>query len=302
MQPKIIGHRVVHGGPEFIKPLCVTKTVLKQLGKYNQLAPLHNPANLFGIKAAMKIWPRVKNIAVFDTMFFQDLPDYAYTYALPAKINRVYKIRKYGFHGLSHEWMMLQAQKKLKLKTKDTNLVTCHLGSGCSLTAIKAGKAIDNSMGLTPMAGTVMATRSGDLDPGVIFYLLKKLDVGPRKLKKILNYKSGWYGLSGVSSDLRDVLQVAGIKVPGYKSTAKGDKKQAQLAIKTFIYSIQKYLGAYDSLVGGAKAIVFSGGIGERNVTIRQMALKDLALAGKPKILIVPANEELMIAKTIFNF
>lgn len=300
-----IGHRVVHGGIEFIKPTLINKEVVKHLKKYNRIAPLHNPVNLIGIKAALEIWPQVKNYAVFDTAFFSTIPDYAYTYALPQKFLANKQLRKFGFHGSNHEWMMLQAQKKLRLKSEETNLVTCHLGSGCSITAIKAGQAIDNSMGFTPLAGVVMATRCGDLDPGVIFYLIRQLGIKPKKLEKILNFESGFYGVSGLSKDLRDILVKVGYKIPGYNIQASSfkhqisSKKNCKLALDVFIYSIQKYISAYDGLIGGAKAIVFSGGIGERSPIVRKLIMQGIKFVSKPEVLIVPANEELLIAQKI---
>lgn len=295
-----IGHRVVHGGEEFVKPTVVTAEVLKKLEKYSKLSPLHNPANLAGIKACRKILPRAKNIAVFDTGFHSTLPVYAYLYAIPGIFYKKYGIRRYGFHGISHEYVANEAAKKLGKPLGKINLITCHLGSGASITAIRGGKAVDTSMGFTPLEGLVMSTRSGDLDPAIPLYLIRELKIKPEEVDDILNKKSGLLGLSGFS-DMRDVLIAAGNKVAGYKGQKADLKKSkiAKIALNIFVHRVKKYIGAYAAVLGRVDAVVFTAGIGERNKTVRDMIMRGMKISGQPKILAIPTNEELMIAKKI---
>lgn len=293
-----IGHRVVHGGDEFTKPTLIDKNVLKHLTKYNKLAPLHNPYNLLGIKFCLKKISWAKNYAVFDTAFYKTLPDYAYRYALPNKIFKKFGYRKYGFHGISHEYVADQVAKKLKKPLSKLNLITCHLGSGCSITAIKHGKAIDTSMGFTPLEGVMMLTRAGDLDPAVPLKLIEN-GMSVLEVYKMLNFESGILGLTGYK-DLRDVLTVAGYKIKNYKFKKKRSKEQftqAKLAIQMFIYRVKKYIGAYFAVLGKVDCIVFTAGIGERSEIIRNLIMKDLPF--KTKVLVVPTNEELQIARKI---
>jgi len=301
----IVGHRVVHGGEEFTKTTLVTPRVLQKLKKYNKLAPLHNPANLMGISACQKLLPKIKNIAVFDTAFYLTLPDYAYTYALPYEFYSKHGIRRYGFHGISHHYVTLEAAKKLKRPLKNLNLITCHLGSGCSITAIKNGEAVDTSMGFTPLEGLVMSTRAGDVDPAIPLYLMRELRISPQEIDKILNNESGLLGISGFA-DMREVLVAAGYKVAEFEQKNKKTKKQknrlALLALKIFIYRVQKYISAYAGILGGVDAVVFTGGIGERNPTVRGLVMKGLKLLGRPKVLAIPTNEELMIVREVKNF
>ena len=294
----LIGHRVVHGGEEFTKPMLVTPTVLKKIAKYDKLSPLHNPANLMGIKACFKHLPRAKNIAVFDTGFYSTLPDFAYTYALPIDFYKKQGIRRYGFHGISHEYVAGEAAKILKKPLGKLNLITCHLGSGASVTAIRGGRAVDTSMGFTPLEGLVMSTRSGDLDPAIPLYLIRESKLSPQEVDNILNKKSGLLGLSGFS-DMREVLTAAGYKVTDFKSkkVSAEKKKLASLALRVFVYRVQKYIAAYAGILGKVDAIIFTAGIGERNKTIRDLIMKDIKIFGRPKVLAIPTNEELMIAR-----
>ncbi len=296
----LVGHRVVHGGEEFTKPTIITPAVLKKISKYDKLSPLHNPANLMGIRACGKLLPGAKNVAVFDTGFYSTLPDFAYTYALPIDFYKKHKIRRYGFHGISHEYVANEAAKILKKPLAKLNLITCHLGSGASITAICGGRAVDTSMGFTPLEGLVMSTRSGDLDPAIPLYLIRELKIKPEEVDNILNKKSGMLGLSGFS-DMRDVLLAAGYKVANFKSKkVSAEKKElAKLALQVFIYRVKKYLGAYGAVLGRVDAIVFTAGIGERNKIVRALIMKDMKIFGSPRVLAIPTNEELMIAKKI---
>ncbi len=296
----LIGHRVVHGGEEFTKPTFVTPETLKKLAKYDKLSPLHNPANLMGIRACQKLLPRAKNIAVFDTGFYSTLPDYAYTYAIPIDFYKKHAIRRYGFHGISHEYVANETARILKKPLAKLNLITCHLGSGASITAIRGGRAVDTSMGFTPLEGLAMSTRSGDLDPAIPLYLIRELKITPQEVDNILNKKSGLLGLSGLS-DMREVLVTAGYKVTGFKGkkVSAEKKKLAKLALGVFIYRVKKYLGAYAAILGKIDAVVFTAGIGERNKTVRDLIMKDIKVFGQPKILVIPTNEELMIAQKL---
>ncbi len=292
-----IGHRVVHGGEKFIKPLLVSSRKLKELEKFNELAPLHNPKNLLGISLCLDFFPKAKNYAVFDTSFHSTIPEKAFRYALPTETYLDFGIRRYGFHGLSHFFMKEQAEKLLK--KKNPNLLTCHLGSGASICAIQKGVSVDSSMGFTPLSGLVMTTRPGDFDPAIIFYLFRK-GYTMTEIEKLLNNYSGLKGVCELA-DLRDILILNGYKIPGYsykKSKNIKTKKMAKLALEMYLYQIKKYLGAYFAVLNGkVDAIVFSAGVGERNPDIRRLIINDLPF--KTKILVVPANEELVIAKSI---
>ena len=291
-----VGHRVVHGGEKFIKPTLITAQTLKQLEKYNKLAPLHNPNNIAGIKACVKLLPGSKNYAVFDTAFHASLPDYAFLYPLPYKIYKKYQLRRYGFHGISHQYVSLEAAKQLK--KKKPNLITCHLGSGCSVTAIKQGKSIDTSMGFTPLEGVMMSTRSGDIDPAIIFYL-KREGMSDSQIEKLLNFESGLKGVSGLK-DMRDIMIASGYKIPGYTTSLKFTDQQkylSRLALQMFVYRIQKYIGAYTVVLGNVDAVVFTAGVGERNKDVRDLIVR--GLPHRPRVLVIPTNEELMIARLI---
>lgn len=296
----LIGHRVVHGGEEFTKPTFVTPKTLKKLAKYDKLSPLHNPANLMGIRACHKLLPRAKNIAVFDTGFYSTLPDYAYTYAIPIDFYKKHAIRRYGFHGISHEYVAHEAARIFKKPLAKLNFITCHLGSGASITAIRGGRAVDTSMGFTPLEGLAMSTRSGDLDPAIPLYLIRELKITPQEVDNILNKKSGLLGLSGFS-DMREVLVTVGYKVAGFKGkkVSAEKKKLASLALRVFVYRAQKYIAAYAAILGKVDAIVFTAGIGERNKTVRDLIMKDIKVFGEPRVLAIPTNEELMIAQKL---
>ena len=296
----LIGHRVVHGGEEFTEPILITKKIFKRLTTYNKLAPLHNPVNLSCIAASQKYLKEVPDAAVFDTGFYRTLPAYAYIYALPLKFYQRYKIRRYGFHGISHQYVAEKAAAKLKKPLNQLNLITCHLGSGCSITAIKDGKAIDTSMGFTPLEGLVMSTRSGSIDPAIPLYLIRRLKMSEDEVNDLLNKRSGLFGLSG-SMDMREVLVKAGYQVPGFtykEKITKREKEISQLTIKLFIYNIKKYVGAYAAILGEVNALIFTAGIGERSPIIRRLILNGLP---KFKTLVIPTNEELMIASLVKN-
>jgi acetate kinase len=283
----LIGHRVVHGKDIFREPIEITKENLEKLETLNHLAPLHNPFNVLGIKACIKNFPNIKNIAVFDTEFFKDLSEVAFTYALPENIVKENGYRKYGFHGISHEYVAKKACETLKKKFNKTKIITCHLGGGCSITAIKDGKAIDTSMGFTPMQGLVMMTRAGDMDFGIVLELAQKL--GLEKTNEILNKESGVKGICGEGEMLK-VLEM--IKA--------GDAK-AILALDVFVYSIQKYIGSYFAILGGCDALVFTGSIGSGSAKIRNMICKNLDILKKTKILAIETDEELAIAQKIIK-
>ncbi len=291
----LVGHRVVHGGEDFTAPIRITKKIFNKLKKYNKLAPLHNPVNLSCIKASDKYLKEVPDVAVFDTAFYQTLPPHAYIYAIPLKYYQRNKIRRYGFHGISHQYMAEKAALLLKKALKQVNLITCHLGSGCSITAIKKGQAIDTSMGFTPLEGLVMSTRSGSIDPAIPLYLMRKFKMKEEEVNDLLNKRSGLFGLSG-SMDMREILVKAGYEVSGFQLKTKATKREkeiAKLTLEIFIYNIKKYIGAYAAILGRVDSLVFSGGIGERSPIIRRLILKDFP---KLKNLVIPANEELMIA------
>ncbi len=283
-----IGHRVVHGGEEFIEPVLISAEVVRKIKELSKLAPLHNPANLEGIIACEKILKGVPQVAVFDTAFHSSIPEYAYIYALPYEYYQNYGVRRYGFHGTSHWYVCLSAAKKLKKSPSKVNLITCHLGNGCSVTAIKEGRSVDTSMGFTPLEGLVMGTRCGDIDPALVLYLQGQLKVSADQLGKIMNKESGLKGISGVSNDFRELIE----------ARAKNNKRAA-LAIEIFKYRLLKYIGAYCLVLGKVDAIVFTGGIGENVKEIRDYVgqrLKRL-LKNPPKIMVIPTDEELMIAK-----
>jgi len=291
----LVGHRVVHGGGKLNEPIIVNKSVIKILKKFNSLAPLHNPVNLKCILASNKYLNGIPDVAVFDTAFYKTMPDYAYIYAIPLKFYKQHKIRRYGFHGISHQYVAEQVALKLKKPLSKLNLITCHLGSGCSITAIKNGQAIDTSLGFTPLEGLVMSTRSGSIDPAIPLYMISKLKMSAEEVDSMLNKRSGLFGLSG-SMDMREILVKAGYKVPGFKYnnkiTAK-EKEIARLTLSIFIYNIKKYIGAYSIILGKVDALVFTAGIGERSAIIRKLIIKDLP---KYRTIVIPTNEESLIA------
>ena len=303
-----VGHRVVHGGEAFNQSVVITDEVLKAIEDCIPLAPLHNPANLTGIRACQKVMPGVPMVAVFDTAFHQTMPAKAYMYALPYAYYETDKVRRYGFHGTSHKYVSGRAAAMLGKKPEELKLVSCHLGNGSSIAAVDCGKSVDTSMGFTPLAGLPMGTRSGDLDAGILQYLMNKYGMGIDEMLNVLNKKSGVEGLSGVSSDFRDLENAA----------AEGNQR-ALLAEEKFAYEVKKYVGAYAAAMGGVDAIIFTAGVGENDKGIRAMVCQGLEYMGvkldaeannvrgkecvistadsKVKILLIPTNEELMIAK-----
>jgi acetate kinase len=299
---KLVGHRVVHGGQEFYEPIIISSSVIKRISQYNVFAPIHNPINLKCVEECLKIFPKVTQVAVFDTGLFKDLEPKVYLYPLPIKYFKNYGVRKYGFQGLSHQNMYLEAVKRIG-KAK-LNLITCHLGGGSSVSVFKSGKVMDTTMGFTPVSGLMMLSRSGDIDPFIPLYLQEKLKLSPESVKNELNFNSGFKGLLGFN-DMREILIAAGNKVAGYqaeKKYSKNQKRMASLALEMFIYSIQRAVGFFSSYLGKVDAVVFSGGIGERSEFIRQQVLKGVNFINRPRVFIVKADEELMIAKKIIKF
>jgi len=283
-----VGHRVVHGAEEFKSSTIITPDVLKAINKYSELAPLHNPPAVKVIEAIKHILPHMRQVAVFDTSFHQSMPEEAYMYGLPYEYYKKYNLRKYGFHGTSHKFVALEATKELNCSLSELKIITCHLGNGCSITAIDRGNSIDTSMGFTPLEGLLMGTRCGDIDPAIIGYLMEKENLSVSQIDNLLNKQSGLLGISGISNDMREVEEAA------------GSNSRAQLAIKIFIYRIVKYIGSYLAILGGTDAIVFTGGIGEHQTGIRDKITDRLipVLEGREtKIMVIPTNEELMIAK-----
>ena len=305
-----IGHRVVHGGDKFAAPAKVTASVKKLIAKCAVLAPLHNPANLQGIEACEKAAKGVPNVAIFDTAFHQTMPGCAYQYAIPRKVARKFGVRKYGFHGTSHKFLTQAAAQWLKKPLAKVNLVTCHLGNGSSIAAVKNGQCIDTTMGLTPLAGLVMGTRAGDIDAGALFYLAKQ-GFTVEQLDKLLNKESGFQGLTGAfGGDTRDVVAKA----------EKGDIDAVE-ALEMFGHRAALYVGGYNTLIGGAQAIIMAGGIGENAAELREQIVKRLGALGvkldpkankairggksgvistkdsKIPVVVIPTNEELMIAR-----
>ena len=301
-----VGHRVVHGGEQFTQPTLVNPKTLQKLKLLNALAPLHNPANLLGIETIMELAPHLSNVAVFDTAFHQSIPDYAYRYALPEALYQEDKIRRYGFHGTSHHYLAKQAAHLLKKELSSLNLITLHLGNGASACAIKQGQSVDTSMGFTPLEGLIMGTRSGDIDPAIVAYIMENRNLSIQDVTKLLNKESGLKGVCG-ENDMRTIL----------KQASEGEEK-AQLALNMFVYRIKKYIGAYMAVLGRVDAIVFSGGIGEHTPLLRSRVLEgmstlfgfdvneDLNTQNKSSfiqetnapvaLLVIETNEELQIA------
>ncbi len=304
-----VGHRVVHGGEAFSETVLIDDAVQKAIEEHAALAPLHNPPNLLGIQVARRLMPSVPQVAVFDTAFHQTMPDFAFTYAIPWELYEKDKIRRYGFHGTSHRYVAARAAKLLGKPLADTNLITCHLGNGCSVTAIRGGKSVDTSMGLTPLEGLVMGTRSGDIDPALIAHLVRTKGLSVQDIDTMLNKKSGLIGLSGLSNDVRTLLTA---EKEGHAGAAR--------ALAVYCYRIRKYIGAYSAALGTVHAVVFTAGVGENSPVIRERCLEnlgplgyrlnhakneqavrkemDIAEEASPiRILVVPTNEELMIAQ-----
>ncbi|MEM9259073.1 MAG: acetate/propionate family kinase, partial [Bacteroidota bacterium] len=280
-----VGHRVVHGGEAFDRATRITVAVEDTIAGLNKLAPLHNPVNLQGIQAARRLFPDLDHIAVFDTAFHQSLPSRAKTYALPQDLAAKHGIRRYGFHGTSHKYVAAKAARYLGTEARNLRIITCHLGNGCSVAAIEFGRSVETSMGMTPLEGLVMGTRSGDLDPGILAYLHTQAGLGPNEIDDLLNRESGLTGLSGVGNDMRAILQ---------KST-EGDKA-CQLAVQVFTHRLRKYIGAYAAVMGGVDAIIFTGGVGENSAVIRHRAAQRLDFLGA--VINEDANNNLSLTAT----
>lgn len=264
-----VGHRVVHGGEYFSQPVLITPGVERKIDALSELAPLHNPVNLIGIEAARIAWPYLPHIAVFDTAFHHTLPHRAQAYALPSELAQQHGIRRYGFHGTSHQYVSQQAAAHLGFEPRDLRIITCHLGNGCSVCAVEYGRSVETSMGMSPLEGLVMGTRSGDVDPGVLIHLMRSEGLDAQGLDQLLNRESGLKGLSGIGNDLRDIEARA----------AEGDDR-CRLAIQVFSHRLRKYIGAYAAVMGGVDAIVFTGGIGENSAMIRERAAQRLEFLG----------------------
>ena len=302
-----IGHRVVHGGETFTSSVLINDDVIKGIRNNFEIAPLHNPHNLRGINACQISLPGTPQVAVFDTAFHQQMPRRAYLYGIPYSLYTQHKIRRYGFHGMSHRYVSERGAVMLKKDLGSIKLITCHLGNGCSMAAIDGGISIDTTMGFTPLEGLLMGTRSGDIDPSVILYIMGKEGINIAEANTLLNKHSGLQGISGVSSDMREVLK-----------EMKNSDKKAGYAFEIFCYRIRKYIGAYAAAMGGVDAVIFTGGIGENSPDVRRESCKDLGFLGigvdesmnvsedkekfispagsKPHVLVIPTNEELVIA------
>ena len=303
-----VGHRVVHGMDKFNKSVLITPEVIEKVKECYTVAPLHNPANIAGIEAVTALIPSVPQVAVFDTAFHQTMPDYAYMYALPYETYEKYGVRRYGFHGTSHRYVSKRACEFLGLDYDKQRIITCHIGNGGSIAAIKDGKCVDTSMGLTPTEGLMMGTRVGDVDPGALVYLMKEMNLDADGLLNLINKKSGVAGVSEVSSDMRDI-----------EAAIKDGNERARLALEMYEYRILKYIGAYTAVLGGADVIVFTGGVGENQTATREAICKRLAYLGvtfdaeanktrgeeieisgadsKIHVVVIPTDEELMIAQ-----
>ena len=267
-----VGHRVVHGGEDFASSVVINAEVESAIDRFGALAPLHNPPNLMGIKAARKALPDVPHVAVFDTAFHQTMPRHAFIYGLPWEMYEEHSIRRYGFHGTSHRYVALRAAEYLRehgIADEDQKVVTCHLGNGCSMTAVKAGRSIDNTLGFTPLEGLLMGTRSGDLDPAIVIYLAQTLGYAIDEIDTLLNKQSGLLGLSGISNDMRDLQ----------KAASEGNAR-ARLALDLFAYRVRKYIGAYAAAMGGVNCVVFTGGIGENDHLQREWCVQGLEFLG----------------------
>lgn len=303
-----VGHRMVHGGEKFNKSVVLTDEVLATFEACNDLAPLHNPANLKGVRAVSELMPGLPQVGVFDTAFHQTMPQYAYMYAVPYELYENYGVRRYGFHGTSHRYVSQRVCDVLGVKAEEQRIITCHIGNGGSVAAVKNGKCIDTSMGLTPLEGLMMGTRSGDIDGGAISFIQKKLALDADGISNLLNKKSGVYGITSISSDMREIDD----------ASEKGNKK-AILALQMYFYRIKKYVGAYAAAMGGVDTIVFTAGVGENQWTMRESVCSDMEWMGvkidkdlnktvrgtetvistpdsKVKVVVVPTDEELMIA------
>lgn len=303
-----VGHRVVHGGEKYASAVIINHDVMQVLNECSKLAPLHNPANIIGITACQELMPSIPMVAVFDTAFHQTMPIEAYIYSLPYEIYTEHKVRRYGFHGTSHQYVAYEAAKFIKQDITNLKIISCHLGNGASIAAIKNGKSIDTSMGFTPLAGITMGTRCGDIDPSIIAYLTQEMNLSVTEIDSMMNKKSGVLGLSGISNDFRDIE----------KSATQGNFR-AQLALDVFTYQVKKYIGAYAAAMNGVDVIIFTAGLGENDPTIRANIIEGVSFLGvnidhaknniraqtriisadnsKVTALLIPTNEELMIAQ-----
>ena len=303
-----VGHRIVHGGEKFASSVVITDEVLEAVAQCNDLAPLHNPANLIGINACKELMPGVPMVAVFDTAFHQTMPEKAYLYGLPYEYYENYKVRRYGFHGTSHSFVSKETARFLGMDLENSKIIVCHLGNGASISAVKDGKCVDTSMGLTPLEGLVMGTRSGDIDPAIVEYIAKKENLDIAGVMNVLNKKSGLEGISGLSSDFRDLT-----------AGAKEGNKRAIAAIEVFCYRVAKYVGSYVAAMNGVDAIAFTAGIGENVGLVREKICSYLGYLGitldaeanaksgdncvisaadsKVKVAVIPTNEELAICR-----
>ncbi len=303
-----VGHRMVHGGEKFAKSVVITPEVIKAFEEVSDLAPLHNPANLKGIRAVEELMPGLPQVGVFDTAFHQTMPAYSYMYALPYEVYEKYAVRRYGFHGTSHRYVSARVCEFLGVDYSKQRIITCHIGNGGSLAAVKNGKCMDTTMGLTPLEGIMMGTRSGDVDGGAVTFLQKKLGLNPDQMSDLLNKKSGVAGVSGVGSDMRDL-----------EAAVAAGNERAKLATDMYNYKIKKYVGAFAAAMGGVDIIVFTAGVGENQASMRAAVCKDMEFMGvkvdealnatirgreavistpdsKVKVVVIPTDEELMIA------
>ena len=307
-----VGHRVVHAGEKFAYSVVLNEDVMNALKECIDIAPLHNPPNIMGIEACRQIMPKVPMVGVFDTAFHQTMPKKAYIYAIPYEYYEKYKIRRYGFHGTSHKYVSERAAAMLGKPLEKLKIITCHLGNGASIAAVMNGKSVDTSMGFTPLEGLAMGTRSGNIDPAIIKFLAEKENISISKVDEILNKKSGVLGISGVSSDFRDIEEAAG-----------SGNERARLSLDVYVHNVKKYIGAYAAVMNGVDAVVFTAGLGENSVSMRSNICKDMSYLGieldeaknnvrgkeadlskdgsKVKVLLVPTNEELMIARDTLN-
>lgn len=308
-----VGHRMVHGGEKFNKSVLLTEEVLKTFEECSDLAPLHNPANLKGVRAVQELMPGLPQVGVFDTAFHQTMPDYAYMYAIPYELYEKYGIRRYGFHGTSHRYVSHRVCDFLGVKPEEQRIITCHIGNGGSVAAVKFGKCMDTSMGLTPLEGVMMGTRSGDIDGGAVSFIEKKLGLDADGISNLLNKKSGVYGITGISSDMREI-----------EAAEKAGNPKAILAQNMYNYRIKKYIGAYAAAMGGVDIIVFTAGVGENQTGMRAGACEGLEWMGvkldkeknekvrgeeavisapdsRVKVVVIPTDEELMIATDTMN-
>ncbi len=302
-----VGHRVVHGGESFSESVVIDEKVKAGIRECIDLAPLHNPANLIGIEACEKVMPGVPQVAVFDTAFHQTMPAQAYLYGLPYEYYQTYKVRRYGFHGTSHKYVSQRAAEMLGKPLSELRIITCHLGNGSSVAAIDHGKVVDTSMGLTPLAGVIMGTRCGDIDPAIVTFMMEKEGLDPKAMDNVMNKQSGVLGISGISSDFRDLL-----------AAADEGNERAKTALDMFFYTVKKFVGSYAAVMGGVDAIVFTAGVGENNAPCRAAVTSTLGYMGvaidpelnqqrggdrdisapdaKVRTLVIPTDEEMMIA------